>query len=52
MSAYASARTDSGSGGKKLSKVRKLVPDTYVSFCFGAKLAILVATNAVAQVRI
>ena len=45
-------RTDSGSRDKKLSGVRKGVPDMYVSFRVGAKPTILGVTNGVARVKI
>ena len=53
-SAYArtTVRTDSGLGIKNLSRVGNGVPDMYVAFCFGSKLAILGATNGFAGVKI
>ena len=41
VSIHLHVRTDSGSRGKKLSRVGKRVPDMHVAFCFGKKLAIL-----------
>ena len=41
VSVHLHVRTDSGSRGKKLSRVGKGFPDMYVAFCFGKKLAIL-----------
>lgn len=38
VSIHLHVRTDSGSRGKKLSRVGKVVPDIYVTFRFGAKL--------------
>lgn len=51
-SAYASTLQPLELGIKKLSRVGKVVSDRYVAFRFGAKLAILGATNAVARVKI
>ena len=54
-SAYArtTVRTDSGSRGKKLSRIGKwAVPDMYVTFRFGAKITILGATNGFGRVKI
>ena len=51
-SAYESIRTDSGSRGKKLSKVGKGVPTYTLRLVFGAKLTILWATNGIARVKI
>ena len=42
---------DSGGGGKKLSIVRKVIPDVYLAFRFETKLTILVAINGVALVK-
>ena len=44
--------TDSdGRGKKKVSIVRKGIPDAYLEFRFETKLTILVATNGVARVK-
>ena len=45
-----SARTDSCSRGKKLSREWNRVLDMYVAFHFGAKLTHLGGTNGVARV--
>ena len=44
-----SACTTLGVGLKKLSRVGKGIPDMYIVFRFGAKIAIFRATNGVAS---
>ena len=51
MPEFPTARTDSRSRGKKLSRVGKRVPEMYVVFRFGPQLAILGPTNVIARLK-